>query len=137
MTKTENRSVVSPVLTIENYSLDYETANGPYHALKNIGIAINRGEILGLVGESGSGKTSLAWSIMRYLPKNAREPGGKILLDGENLLEKSEREMETFRGRRISMTSGSKSRKIIPRNRKRSTNATIVACRWTVPKTAA
>jgi peptide/nickel transport system ATP-binding protein len=103
MTKTENRSVVSPVLTIENYSLDYETANGPYHALKNIGIAINRGEILGLVGESGSGKTSLAWSIMRYLPKNAREPGGKILLDGENLLEKSEREMETFRGRRISM----------------------------------
>ncbi|MGM4914700.1 dipeptide ABC transporter ATP-binding protein [Rhizobium sp. 768_B6_N1_8] len=102
-TKTENRSVVSPVLTIENYSLDYETANGPYHALKNIGIAINRGEILGLVGESGSGKTSLAWSIMRYLPKNAREPGGKILLDGENLLEKSEREMETFRGRRISM----------------------------------
>jgi len=99
MTNTENK----PVLAIENYSLDYGTANGPYHALKNIDLAIHRGEILGLVGESGSGKTSLAWSIMRYLPKNAREPGGRILLGGDNLLDKSERQMEAIRGRRISM----------------------------------
>lgn len=103
MTNTENKPVLSPVLAIENYSLDYETANGPYHALKNIDLAISRGEILGLVGESGSGKTSLAWSIMRYLPKNAREPGGRILLGGDNLLDKSERQMEAIRGRRISM----------------------------------
>jgi len=103
MTNTEHVSPATPVLTIENYSLDYETANGPFHALKNIDLAIHRGEILGLVGESGSGKTSLAWSIMRYLPKNAREPGGRILLGSDNLLEKAEREMETFRGRRISM----------------------------------
>jgi peptide/nickel transport system ATP-binding protein len=103
MTKIENSPAVSSVLSIENYSLDYQTTDGPYHALKNIDLSINRGEILGLVGESGSGKTSLAWSIMRYLPKNAREPGGRILLGGENLLEKTEREMETFRGRRISM----------------------------------
>ncbi len=99
MTNTEN----NPVLSIENYSLDYETANGPFHALKTIDLSINRGEILGLVGESGSGKTSLAWSIMRYLPKNAREPGGRILLGGDNLLDKSERQMEAIRGRRISM----------------------------------
>jgi peptide/nickel transport system ATP-binding protein len=103
MTTTEHPSPDTPVLTIENYSLDYETTNGPFHALKNIDLAIHRGEILGLVGESGSGKTSLAWSIMRYLPKNAREPGGRILLGSDNLLEKAEREMETFRGRRISM----------------------------------
>ncbi|MBD8653071.1 ABC transporter ATP-binding protein [Rhizobium sp. CFBP 13726] len=103
MTNTEHPSPAAPVLTIENYSLDYETANGPFHALKTVDLAINRGEILGLVGESGSGKTSLAWSIMRYLPKNAREPGGRILLGSDNLMEKAEREMETFRGRRISM----------------------------------
>lgn len=99
MTNTES----NPVLLIENYSLDYETANGPFHALKSIDLSINRGEILGLVGESGSGKTSLAWSIMRYLPKNARELGGRILLGGDNLLDKSERQMEAIRGRRISM----------------------------------
>jgi len=93
----------TPVLAIENYSLDYHTASGVFHALKNIDLAIHRGEILGLVGESGSGKTSLAWSIMRYLPKNAREPGGRILLSGENLLQKTDAEIEAFRGRRISM----------------------------------
>ncbi|MGO7457777.1 ATP-binding cassette domain-containing protein, partial [Rhizobium ruizarguesonis] len=65
--------------------------------------SVHRGEILGLVGESGSGKPSLAWSIMRYLPTNAREPGGRILLSGENLLEKTAAQIETFRGRRISM----------------------------------
>lgn len=93
----------TPVLAIENYSLDYDTASGVFHALKNIDLSVHRGEILGLVGESGSGKTSLAWSIMRYLPKNAREPGGRILLSGENLLEKTDAQIEAFRGRRISM----------------------------------
>ncbi|NTJ43676.1 ABC transporter ATP-binding protein [Agrobacterium larrymoorei] len=99
MANVENK----PVISIENYSLDYDTPNGPYHALKDINLAIHRGEILGLVGESGSGKTSLAWSIMRYLAKNAHEPSGRILLGGENLLETSERQMEAIRGRRISM----------------------------------
>jgi peptide/nickel transport system ATP-binding protein len=93
----------TPVLAIENYSLDYDTASGVFHALKNIDLSVHRGEILGLVGESGSGKTSLAWSIMRYLPKNAREPSGRILLSGENLLEKTDAQIEAFRGRRISM----------------------------------
>uniref|UniRef100_UPI0031019925 ABC transporter ATP-binding protein n=1 Tax=Neorhizobium sp. EC2-8 TaxID=3129230 RepID=UPI0031019925 len=93
----------TPVLAIENYSLDYDTASGVFHALKNIDLTVRRGEILGLVGESGSGKTSLAWSIMRYLPKNAREPAGRILLSGENLLEKTDAQIEAFRGRRISM----------------------------------
>lgn len=99
MANVENK----PVISIENYSLDYDTPNGPYHALRDINLAVHRGEILGLVGESGSGKTSLAWSIMRYLAKNAREPAGRILLSGYNLLETSERQMEAIRGRRISM----------------------------------
>lgn len=99
MANVENK----PVISIENYSLDYDTPNGPYHALKDINLAIHRGEILGLVGESGSGKTSLAWSIMRYLAKNAHEPSGRILLGSKNLLETSERQMEAIRGKRISM----------------------------------
>jgi peptide/nickel transport system ATP-binding protein len=92
-----------PVLDIRSYSLDYETPNGAFHALKDIHLSVPRGEILGLVGESGSGKTSLAWSIMRYLPKNARETAGAILLSGEDLMKKSVSEIETMRGKRISM----------------------------------
>ena len=97
------KATEAPVLEIRDYSLDYQTATGTFHALTSINLTIQRGEILGLVGESGSGKTSLAWSIMRYLPGNARETGGKILLAGEDLAAKTKAEIENLRGKRISM----------------------------------
>ncbi|MFB2563024.1 dipeptide ABC transporter ATP-binding protein [Rhizobium sp. IMFF44] len=99
MTETTNNTV----LQVRNYSLDYLTAGGVFHALKNIDLEVGAGEILGLVGESGSGKTSMAWSIMRYLPPNAREVGGEIRLRGEDLTAKSPAEVNRMRGKRISM----------------------------------
>ncbi|GGF44357.1 ABC transporter ATP-binding protein [Aliidongia dinghuensis] len=94
---------MSPVLEITNYSLDYLTPRGSARALDAIDLAIGRGEALGLVGESGSGKTSLAWAIMRYLPKNAREAGGSIRLSGDELTTKTPAEIAALRGRRIGM----------------------------------
>lgn len=99
MTESTNK----PILQVTNYSLDYLTASGTFHALKNVDLEVAAGEILGLVGESGSGKTSLAWSIMRYLPTNARETGGAIKLRGEDLATKSSSEVNRIRGKRISM----------------------------------
>ncbi|WP_319520595.1 ABC transporter ATP-binding protein [uncultured Martelella sp.] len=93
----------SPVLEIRNYSLAYETPAGPFTALNDINLHIERGEVLGLVGESGSGKTSLAWAIMRYLPRNAIEKFGAIRLGGDELEGLGEKEMQAIRGRRISM----------------------------------
>ena len=92
-----------PVLEIANYTLDYVTPRGVHRALDAIDLAIGRGEAVGLVGESGSGKTSLAWAILRYLPGNAREPGGSIKLAGEELTTKSATEIAAIRGRRIGM----------------------------------
>ena len=58
--------------------------------------AVAEGETLGLVGESGSGMTCL--SILRLVPRPAaRILGGQVLLDGEDLLTKSEREMQRIR----------------------------------------
>jgi peptide/nickel transport system ATP-binding protein len=94
---------VPPVLEISNYTLDYTTVRGTARALDAVDLAIDRGEALGLVGESGSGKTSLAWAILRYLPKNAREPGGSIRLAGEELTTKTPAEIAAIRGRRIGM----------------------------------
>jgi len=94
---------LSAVLEISNYTLDYATPRGVARALDAVDLAIGRGEALGLVGESGSGKTSLAWAILRYLPHNAREPGGSIKLAGEELMTKTPAEIAAVRGRRIGM----------------------------------
>ena len=92
-----------PVLDVRGYSLTYETGAGPFEALKSVDLAIVRGRTMGLVGESGSGKTSLAWAILRYLPANAREGGGQLLLSGEDLRTKTREQISDIRGRRIGM----------------------------------
>ena len=92
-----------PVLAIDAYALDYRTPAGPVPALRDIELAIEPGEVLGLVGESGSGKTSLAWAILRALPPNAVERGGSIRLAGEELTTLPPAAMQRIRGRRIGM----------------------------------
>ena len=96
-------AVPHPVLDVRDYSLTYDTNAGPFEALKSVDLAIVRGRTMGLVGESGSGKTSLAWAILRYLPANAREGGGQLLLSGEDLRTKTKEQISDIRGRRIGM----------------------------------
>ncbi|TWF58686.1 ATP-binding cassette domain-containing protein [Neorhizobium alkalisoli] len=98
-----NSSTEKPALVIRNYSLSYRTDNGLVSALKNIDLTIGKGQTVGLVGESGSGKSSMAWSVMRYLPPNAVETGGAIRLAGEEMLDFSPRQMADIRGSRMSM----------------------------------
>jgi peptide/nickel transport system ATP-binding protein len=94
---------MTPILRVENYTLDYLTAAGPRRVLNRVSLAVAPGEVLGLVGESGSGKTSLAWAIMRYLPGNARERGGTVLLNNQDLTRLDHRYLLNVRGRHIGM----------------------------------
>ena len=103
MAKGQDAGIPHPVLDVQDYSLAYRTPTGPIEALRNVTLSIRPGRTLGLVGESGSGKTSLAWAIMRYLPTNAIERSGRLVLLGEDLLAKSLEEVQDMRGRRISM----------------------------------
>ncbi|MFZ9486357.1 MAG: ATP-binding cassette domain-containing protein, partial [Alphaproteobacteria bacterium] len=89
------------VLEVRDYSLAYRTGEGMVQALANVDLSIARGRTLGLVGESGSGKSSIAWAILRYLPANAHEGGGRILLSGEDLRAKTRQQVADIRGRRI------------------------------------
>ena len=73
-------------------------------AVDGISFILRQGETLGIVGESGCGKTITALSLLRLVPKPAgRIIDGQILLNGEDLLQKSEEEMRQVRGRQISM----------------------------------
>ena len=94
---------MTPALAVSGYGLAYRTRGGLTPALTGIDLAIAPGETLGLVGASGSGKTSLAWSILRMLPANAQEAGGRIALGGEDLRTMTRRQLAGLRGRRIGM----------------------------------
>lgn len=92
------------MLNVENLVIHYETDEEVVEAVNNISFRLKKGEVLGLVGETGAGKTTTALGIMGLLPpKVGHVIQGKIELDGENLFDKSEREIRNIRGKKISM----------------------------------
>ncbi len=94
----------TPILSIENLKTQFFTRKGIVKAVDGVSMHVNRGETLGVVGESGCGKSVTALSVLRIVPD---PPGkivaGRVLFQGENLLEKNNREIEDIRGNGISM----------------------------------
>lgn len=92
------------VLEVNNLSVSFQTYGGEVQAVRDVNFHLYEKETLAIVGESGSGKSVTAQSIMQLI---ARPPGeyksGAILLDGVDLLQKSEKEMERVRGLEIGM----------------------------------
>ena len=92
------------VLEVNDLQTHFYTRLGIVKAVDGVSFKVREGETLGIVGESGCGKTVTARSLLRLVPKPAgRIVNGQILLKGEDLLQKSENEMRSIRGRRISM----------------------------------
>jgi peptide/nickel transport system ATP-binding protein len=97
------------LLEVENLLVQFDTENGTINAVKNISFTLFRGETVGIVGESGSGKSVTSLSIMRLIAEPpGRIAGGKITYYTEggaavDLLSLTEREMEGYRGKEISM----------------------------------
>src|SRR5215471_3126654 len=98
------RHIGDVVLEVEDLHTYCFTRMGVVKAVDGVSFSLRQGETLGIVGESGCGKTMTALSLLRLVPQPAaRIVQGKILLQGENLLDKSDNEMREIRGRRISM----------------------------------
>ena len=92
------------LIEVNNLKTYFDTDEGTVKAVDGVSFHIDRGETLAVVGESGSGKSVTSLSIMRLI---ASPPGriaeGEILFEGQNLVDKSEREMRRIRGNEISM----------------------------------
>lgn len=92
------------LLEVKDLAVSFFTYAGEVQALRKVSFHVSKGEVVAIVGESGCGKSVTAQSIMRLIPV---PPGkiisGSVLLNGENLLNKSERQMERIRGNSIAM----------------------------------
>ncbi|HVC57843.1 MAG TPA: ABC transporter ATP-binding protein [Stellaceae bacterium] len=95
----------APLLELDNLSTHYVSAQGTrvIRAVDEVSLRVNAGETLGIVGESGSGKSTLALTLLRVLPPAARIVGGRMMFEGEDLVTKSDAEMQEIRGKRIAM----------------------------------
>jgi peptide/nickel transport system ATP-binding protein len=99
MDRTEPRV---PLLRVTDLRTVFRLADGrEAAAVDGVSFTVDAGETLGLVGESGSGKSVTALSIMRLVQAPGRIAGGRVELDGTNLLDLPEAAMRPIRGRRI------------------------------------
>lgn len=79
------------VLDVQNVSTAFKIDGKFYKAISDINLSVNRDEILSLVGESGCGKSTLAETIMRLQDSKEAKSEGKIVFEGQNLLDLNEK----------------------------------------------
>ena len=103
--KTEKENTKeSFVLEVKDLRTHIFNKNSVVKAVDGVSFNLSQGETLGIVGESGCGKTMTALSLLRLVPQPAgRIVSGEILLNGQDILTISEKEMRELLGRQISM----------------------------------
>ncbi|MBR1092351.1 ABC transporter ATP-binding protein [Bradyrhizobium manausense] len=97
-------AINQPLLAVRDLSVAFHQGGTTTLAVDKVSFQIKRGECVALVGESGSGKSVSALSILKLLPyPNASHPSGSIRFKGQELIDRSEREMREIRGSDISI----------------------------------
>ena len=91
------------ILEVKNLNLGFQSEDIFRQALYDVSFSLEKGKMLSIVGESGCGKTMSAMSILGLIPKTARITSGEIHFNGENLLAKSQKEMQKIRGGKIAL----------------------------------
>jgi peptide/nickel transport system ATP-binding protein len=92
------------LLEVRNLSVDFHTARGTVHAVRNVSWSVARGETLAILGESGSGKSVSANAVMNLLDIPPAEiVSGEIFYEGEDLLKVSYEKHRALNGKKIAM----------------------------------
>lgn len=93
-----------PFLSVENIEVIYTSNDAVVHAVNGVSLELEKGKTLGLVGETGAGKTTICKTILRILPDPpAKVLGGRVLLNGVDLMQLPEEEMLEIRGGKVAM----------------------------------
>ncbi len=96
--------MMDSLLVVEDLKTFFYTDGGVVRAVDGVSFTVGHGEVLGIVGESGCGKSIASMSIMRLIPQPpGRIEGGRVLLNGRDLLKISEKEMRRVRGNEMAM----------------------------------
>ena len=92
------------LLEVKDLRVSFKTYAGLVQAVRGVNFTLNKGETLAIVGESGSGKSVTANALMRLIPEPPGQyDAGEVLLNGDNILDKTEEEMTKIRGNDIAM----------------------------------
>jgi peptide/nickel transport system ATP-binding protein len=90
-------------LRLERLEVTFRVGRRERRVIGDLSLAIGRGESYGLVGESGCGKSTVAFAAIRYLARNGRVSGGRILVDGRDLMALSTGELRRLRTGSVAM----------------------------------
>ncbi|UCE15321.1 MAG: ABC transporter ATP-binding protein [Candidatus Bathyarchaeota archaeon] len=122
------------ILNIEGLKTYFFTEAGIVKAVDDISFNLKKNESLGLVGESGSGKTVTALSVLRIVPKPGKIIDGKVEFNGDDLLEKTEKEMQKMRGSEIAIIFQDPSSSLNPVYNVETQLRDVILAHQTVPK---
>ena len=93
---------MEPVLNIESLDVTF-TGERPVPAVRGVSLALAPGQVLCIIGESGSGKSVTLQATMRLLPPATTRYGGRIMVDGEDVLALTAPALRALRGPKLSM----------------------------------
>ncbi|WP_084125690.1 ABC transporter ATP-binding protein [Demequina sp. NBRC 110054] len=87
-----------PIVSVHELEVGFQTQNGIVNAVRGVSFDIYPGETVAIVGESGSGKSTTATALMKLLPGNGDITGGKVLVEGTDIVDHDEKQMAAIRG---------------------------------------
>lgn len=91
------------ILDVNDLRVNFKVRGGVVQAVRGVTFHVNKGEAVGIVGESGCGKSVTAQSLMRLVPSPPAQMSGSINFKGQEILSKTDREMENIRGKEMGM----------------------------------